>query len=733
MHTAYVATGAMTAQAFLMGSSMADIPDNTGSTAIVTGLSGPNGLVAGTFSGEIESLADHDWVRVELVAGQQYQFSLGLAGPVSSDAQLVLRDGAGLTIITDDDSGAGLNSLISFTALVSGTYFLDVGELGNNAIGAYSISVMNNTASPGVLKLLFGTAESYSALADERVMGGAGNDTLNAGNEGLDLFGEQGNDSLTGNALNNVLTGGIGNDFMIGQAGLDVLFGDDGDDSLIGGFFSIPAVNDGEADTLIGGRGNDKYYDLSNDVVIELEGEGYDGVFSDFSVTLLDSQSIEYVTLGDEAIINATGNASNNLLTGNLASNRLDGGSGNDTMAGGFGDDVFVVDSDGDVVQENANEGNDTVESWESLSINALVNVENIKLLGDKEHSAAGNALDNALTGNIADNELYGAGGNDTLSGGGGGDTLVGGGGNDTYVNPLGDMIIEQADGGEDTVQSSQSFSLAALLHVENLVLTGLANANASGNAAANQLSGNGGNNILNGQAGIDTMLGGAGNDTYYVDASGDVTTEVFGEGVDIVSSSVSRTLSANIENLNLSGASNIDGNGNTGANIVNGNAGNNILRGYEGADTLNGGGGNDILLGGSAGDRLNPGDDAVKDIIRFSAVGDSTGSQRDIVTGLDLTNEDKLDFTVVPTAIAFVGAGTLNLATINANLAAAVDTALAVNGAVLFDPTAGDMNVAGHLFIVVDANGDGVYKPNQDYVVQLVNSTGFLTLDDFV
>jgi hypothetical protein len=99
----------------------------------------------------------------------------------------------------------------------------------------------------------------------------------------------------------------------------------------------------------------------------------------------------------------------------------------------------------------------------------------------------------------------------------------------------------------------------------------------------------------------------------------------------------------------------------------------------------------------------------------------------------MDLNAEDVFDFTVVPTSLVVVSGGSLSLATINSDLAAAVDAALAVNGAVLFDPNAGDLNVAGHMFLVVDANGDGIYKPNQDYVVELVNSTGTLTLDDFI
>lgn len=83
-------------------------------------------------------------------------------------------------------------------------------------------------------------------------------------------------------------------------------------------------------------------------------------------------------------------------------------------------------------------------------------------------------------------------GGNDTLNGLGGVDTLIGGTGNDkgTYVvDTTTDTITEIASGGNDTVLSSTTFTLAAQL--ENLTLTGVAAINGTGNTVVNILTGN--------------------------------------------------------------------------------------------------------------------------------------------------------------------------------------------------------------------------------------------------
>src|SRR5439155_2628746 len=119
--------------------------------------------------------------------------------------------------------------------------------------------------------------------------------------------------------------------------------------------------------------------------------------------------------------------------------------------------------------------------------------------------SGTGNTLNNVMTGNSASN---------TLSGGAGVDTLIGGLGDDIYlVDSTLDVVIENANEGTDTVQSSITYSLVASPNVENLTLTGASAITGTGNALDNVITGNSGNNTLNGGAGNDTLEGGAGTD----------------------------------------------------------------------------------------------------------------------------------------------------------------------------------------------------------------------------
>ena len=98
-------------------------------------------------------------------------------------------------------------------------------------------------------------------------------------------------------------------------------------------------------------------------------------------------------------------------------------------------------------------------------------------------------------------------------------------------------------------------------------------------------------------------MSGGAGDDTYVVDNTGDVVNETAGEGIDLVQSSATCTLAANVENLTLTGSSGLGGTGNALDNVLTGNSGANTLAGGAGNDTLDGGAGSDTMLGGLGND----------------------------------------------------------------------------------------------------------------------------------
>jgi len=215
------------------------------------------------------------------------------------------------------------------------------------------------------------------------------------------------------------------------------------------------------------------------------------------------------------------------------------------------------------------------------------------------------------LNGQGGSDVLYGYAGNDTLDGGSGADTMYGGAGDDTYVvNTSSDVVIENAGEGIDTVLSSTSYTLGD--NVENLTLTGTSSISGTGNSldniiignsAGNTLTGGAGNDWLDGGAGSDTMRGGTGDDTYVVNTGYDKVVEYSNEGTDTVLSSASFSLGSNVENLTLTGSSNINATGNSMDNVLIGNSGNNTLTGNAGNDILQGLGGDDSLRGGSGND----------------------------------------------------------------------------------------------------------------------------------
>ncbi len=128
------------------------------------------------------------------------------------------------------------------------------------------------------------------------------------------------------------------------------------------------------------------------------------------------------------------------------------------------------------------------------------------------------------------------------------------------------------------------------------LALSGATTRSITGTTAAETLLGTAGNDKFAGGGGGDTLMGGQGDDSYYIYDRKDGVVENAGEGVDTVVSTVSFTLSANVENLSITKADRY-GEGNDLNNIMTGSAGTQTFYGAGGDDILTGGAGADIFI----------------------------------------------------------------------------------------------------------------------------------------
>jgi serralysin len=339
------------------------------------------------------------------------------------------------------------------------------------------------------------------------------------------------------NALDGVTNGA---DTIFGFGGDDTIFGLGGNDLILGG---------NGADAINGGSGTDtaSYSDSVVGVTVSLlVNEGFGGTAEGDTLT-----SIE----------NLTGSAHADLLVGNDGANVLTGLENNDTLKGFGGNDTLFGDSGSDTLKGgggadtlNGGSGIDTATYADSSAGVAIVLYADLAGGGDAEgdelnsiENVTGSDFDdvlwgndgvNVLRGNEGDDSLKGMGGSDTLHGGDdndfidggtGTDIMTGGLGNDVFrVDALGDVVTESVGQGNDRVETSATYVLAAGSEIETLETvepTDTTNFDLVGNEFNNTIRGNDGQNTIVGGLGRDHMFGNGGGDVFVWQSTADTAT----------------------------------------------------------------------------------------------------------------------------------------------------------------------------------------------------------------
>ncbi|OYU11078.1 MAG: hypothetical protein CFE38_13950 [Comamonadaceae bacterium PBBC1] len=438
---------------------------------------------------------------------------------------------------------------------------------GNTGNYLDSRGVLNPNGKGNASEMIGGTDAANKINAgggNDTVWGDGGNDTIEGATGNDFLHGGLGDDRITDSEGDDLIWGDEGNDTIVAGAGIDQVFGDEGDDVMYGGL---------GADVMDGGTGNDIIYGDNGAITTR--------VFNGSTIQVMDSN-------GDADIIN--GGDGDDTIYGGGGVDAIDGGEGNDMIYGGVGadnligwtgDDTFMMDADdfGFANILDGGDGFDTVNYSASMGngVGTGANRQGININLSNLGPAVVPGV--ALAPQIADAYLsvegvVGTAYNDTLTGGA---SVAAGTG--LLLDALGLPI------NFGTV-------LAPVFLPMDFVL--------DGGAGNDLINGGDGNDMLMGGTGNDTMVGGLGDDTYFVNAAGDVVTELALGGIDeIITTRNSQSLAnlAQIENLSF------DSTNGTGDFTGTGNAANNMISGGQGNDTLNGGAGIDTLVGGNGND----------------------------------------------------------------------------------------------------------------------------------
>ncbi|MDD3775464.1 MAG: calcium-binding protein [Sulfurovaceae bacterium] len=495
--------------------------------------------------GELLTLTQTGIASINLVGASINSYAID-GNKISAFTSYIRADG---TIGMGADIALGYDSNGYMTTSQNG--YMTVKQMGSSDIYA-----MATSATPLIID-----------LAINNLAGAIGND----GNDTFDATGKQ-------TAV--VLEGGSGNDWLKGGTGSDAIYGGDGHDTII--------IDDGDnLSNINGGSGFDTLI--------------YEGN-SDLNINM-DALEVESIYSGD----------GNDFILGSMNSDILEGRHGNDILNGSSGDDVYVY---------HEGDGIDTIKEYASCNGFKAILVEpyasnptiikgfndGIAFLSEHGEPVGSETYSfilsqfalNSRTWKYIEAVVEINAGNDTIQFGNGIDIF------DLNLQKIGDDLIIKIDSNDmitikDFTNSNRTienirFSDGSTYKLDGLVI---------GTEENDSLVGDDNDNTFVSGSGIDTMQGGIGNDTYYIDSDNDVVIENANEGTDTLISSITYTLSANVENIQLLGTAAINATGNMLNNVLTGNSANNILYGKAGDDTINGGAGDDTIKGDTGNDTI--------------------------------------------------------------------------------------------------------------------------------
>ena len=498
--------------------------------------------------------------------------TLFVAGSSGNDIIDVFEDGSGNVVVVVNGESLTATSIEDLViAGGGGNDTITISDLTSAAVSNGALSISTSLLGGAGDDVLDASDAGWSIFAD----GGDGNDTLTGGVRPDSLVGGTGNDvfSWTAGSGNDTMNGGSGNDTLVvsGVTTNDTIsFFEDGlgnavitinDETIsttdiehfVG--FDIPAPGD---DTVVGTAGNDTIGWSSGDGNDVIDGAGgndvlviggtagndvidiFDDGFGNV-VVVVNSETLSVSNI-EEIVIN-TGDGDDIVNIGDLSGTAVN----NDTISysGGVGNDVFDASLSGKRVVADGGDGDDTL---------------------------TGGGQNDSLHGGRGNDVLDGGDGNDVFTwatrGGGsladtdGGDSIVGGGGNDILIfqgsaeghdfviDPIGGAHVhvdgERVDfAGVETLlvfagDGSTSLSASDVLDGIGLDLVGfsggdgddLADMSAAGNAVVFSAAGAGGNDTLIGGDANDVLHGGSGNDTLEGRAGNDVIDGESGDDV---------------------------------------------------------------------------------------------------------------------------------------------------------------------------------------------------------